>query len=139
MIVLNLECSRKHTFEGWFASSDAFAQQSAGKLVACPVCGCTEIQRKPSAPYVQARTVAKPPTADTSSVSRLAQLVSRMREAAATAEDVGQAFAEEARKIHYGDAPDRTIRGQATRDEVTELIDEGIGVLPVPAAKEDLH
>jgi len=69
----------------------------------------------------------------------VAQFVSHLREAASKAEDVGASFAQEARKIHYGDAPDRSIRGQASGDEIGDLIDEGINVLPVLPDKEDLH
>lgn len=106
-------------------------------MVACPVCGSTDIHRTPSAPYVARVRQATPTQPDAGAM--MARLVSHLREAAGKAEDVGSGFAQEARKIHYGDAPDRSIRGQASGDEISELLDEGIGVLPVPPDKEDLH
>lgn len=138
MIVLNLQCDASHPFEGWFASSDAFASQQERGLVECPVCGSTLIHRTPSAPYV-ARGKPSPAQPPHDPRAMVAQFVSHLREAASKAEDVGASFAQEARKIHYGDAPDRSIRGQASGDEIGELIDEGINVLPVLPDKEDLH
>ncbi len=139
MIVLNLQCSQTHAFEGWFASSDAFESQQANGHVECPICGCTAIRRTPSAPHVHSRT----PTTDVAATDpmqvQLARFVSALREASGKAEDVGDAFASEARKIHYGDAPERSIRGMASGDDVASLLDEGISVLPVPVAKKDLH
>ncbi|MBT0961407.1 DUF1178 family protein [Denitromonas iodatirespirans] len=141
MIVLNLCCENGHAFEGWFASSDAFdAQHSAGQ-VDCPVCGSASISRLPSAPYVRTGAPARPPATAPfpSGPSTAAALVAKVRELARQAEDVGKAFPAEVRRIHQGDAPERAIRGQATLDDVVELLDEGIAVLPVPPAKEDLH
>lgn len=138
MIVLNLECSLSHAFEGWFASADAFESQNAAAQVACPVCGSTEIRRMPNAPYVRTHSVRKASETPNAEV-QLARLISTLREAAGKAEDVGTAFAEEARRIHYGESPERSIRGQASGKEIVALVDEGISVLPVPSAKEDLH
>jgi hypothetical protein len=139
LIVLNLECSQQHAFEGWFASSDAFEQQCADGLVTCPVCGDTQVRRTPSAPYVRSSAPSPAPKNPQAGAARLAEFIEQLRHAASGAEDVGKAFADEARKIHYGDAPERSIRGQASREDVSELIDEGISVLPVPPAKDDLH
>jgi len=137
LIVLNLQCDASHCFEGWFASSEAFASQQESGLVECPVCGSTRVHRTPSAPYVARSKNSTPPPPDPQAM--LARFVSKLREAAGKAEDVGSGFADEARKIHYGDAPERAIRGQASGEEIVDLIDEGIGVLPVPPDKEDLH
>ena len=71
--------------------------------------------------------------------TQFARFVAALREASGRAEDVGEAFPTEARKIHYGDAPERSIRGKASRDDVASLIEEGISVLPVPSTKDDLH
>jgi len=138
VIVLNLECSQAHAFEGWFASAGTFESQQAAGQVACPVCGCTDIRRMPNAPYVRTHSASKPAAAPSTEV-QLARFISTLREAAGKAEDVGKAFAEEARRIHYGESPERSIRGQASGDEIVALVDEGISVLPVPPAKEDLH
>ncbi len=141
MIVLDLSCTNAHRFEGWFASSADFESQLAGGLVACPSCGDTRVQRLPSAPYVLTRSAPapKPPAAsDTSRAAPalpsqvVAQVVGALREMARKAEDVGDRLAEEARRIHYGDAEARDIRGAASRDDIAELLDEGIVVLPVP-------
>lgn len=137
MIVLNLQCNASHSFEGWFASSEAFASQQAKGLVECPICGSTDVHRTPSAPYVARSKTTGAPTKNPTAM--LAQFVSRLRQAANQAEDVGSGFADEARKIHYGEAPERNIRGQASGTDIVELIDEGIQVLPVPPDKEDLH
>lgn len=145
VIVLNLECAHAHQFEGWFASSEAFGQQCAQGLVECPVCGSQEIHRRPSAPHV-ARSGGQPevpsPPPPNQPAPDPARILARMIEALRQTpemEDVGKRFADEARKIHYGDAEQRPIRGQASVGESIELIEEGISVLPLPPAKEDLH
>ncbi len=137
MIVLNLQCINAHDFEGWFASGDAFETQNRSDQIVCPVCNDTHIRRTPSAPHVHARAITQ--SAPATALSNAAQLMARLRAAADTAEDVGKAFASEVRKITQGEAPDRSIRGQASREEVTALLDDGIEVLPVPPSKEDLH
>ncbi|HQU88172.1 MAG TPA: DUF1178 family protein [Denitromonas sp.] len=140
MIVLNLRCGNGHAFEGWFASSDAFETQQAERKIDCPVCASSDINRLPSAPYVRTGTAAPTPGATPSRSDDTAALaVASLRQLAQKAEDVGKAFPAEVRRIHQGDAPDRSIRGQASIEEVAALLDEGIGVLPIPAAKEDLH
>lgn len=155
VIVLNLSCDREHLFEGWFASSDAFeVQQERGQL-SCPTCGSSVITRRPSAPYVNTGAAAPAPAAPGAAQSSspvaspaepgsaptpevLATALAMLRRIGKASEDVGERFAEEARRIHYGDSEARNIKGQATRDDVGELIDEGIMVLPLPA-DEDLH
>jgi len=139
VIVLDLICDQDHRFEAWFASSDAFDTQLATGLVSCPHCASRQLRRLPSAPYVQtsshsAQTLPKP---DPAAIA--ARLVDALRSAASQSEDVGERFAEEARRIHHGEAEERAIRGKAKQSDVLELIDEGIAVLPVPPDKEDLH
>lgn len=135
MIVLNLVCGGGHHFEAWFASGDAFEAQSAEGLVACPYCNDTAIARLPSAPRVK-RTQPHSPGVPESG--------EQMREAigklAQEAEDVGTRFPEEARRIHYQEAPERTIRGQASVADTLELLEEGIPVLPLPSpGKKSSH
>lgn len=148
MIVIDLCCDREHRFEGWFASADAFDSQSAGGQVSCPVCGSANVQRLPSAPYVQTRAAVRelparqdhPPAPPEAPLPPAAvdMLKSMLRQAARHAEDVGERFPEEARRMHYGETETRSIRGAASRDDLGELIEEGIMVLPVPP-DEDLH
>lgn len=131
MIVLNLSCDNEHRFEGWFANANAFADQSARGLVQCPHCGSKHIERRPTAPYVntsapRGESSAPQPPADP------AQVIAALRMAARSAEDVGEQFPDEARRIHYGEAETRSIRGRASSDELGELLEEGILVLPVP-------
>jgi hypothetical protein len=128
MIVLNLICSAGHRFEAWFASADAFEDQIATGLLACPHCHDTDISRLPSAPHVRRGAPAE--TSATVAAARLARTIAKM---SAAAEDVGTRFPEEARRIHYEEVPMRTIRGQASLGEAIELLEEGIAVLPIPS------
>lgn len=138
MIVLDLCCDRDHRFEAWFASGEAFENQLASGLVTCPHCASHNVRRLPSAPYVQTSSHASPSAAVTPT-AMAARVIDALRSAAAKSEDVGERFAEEARRIHYGDSEERAIRGKADRAEMIELIEEGIPVLPVPPDKDDLH
>ena len=144
MIVFDLGCPNKHRFEGWFASNDDFERQQKHKLIACPLCGNTGVSRLPSASYVKTGTTERPPARRQAATITgpqqytnvgtevLTRLVEHIVE---NTEDVGPAFPEEARKIHYREVPERRIRGTASREEVEALKDEGIEVvaLPVPA------
>lgn len=130
MIVLNLSCSRQHRFEGWFASIDEFSRQSGEGLVVCPICGDAEIERLPSAPHLLrgADRQAEPPPEPAGSPRGMLEL---LQQALQNSEDVGERFPDEARRIHYHEAPQRTIRGLASRQETHDLLDEGILVLPL--------
>lgn len=144
MIVVDLVCKQEHRFEGWFASSEALDQQRETGLLSCPVCGSHDVSRLPSAPHVASRSGDEAPVASTTGeqadvASLAAQLIRAMQSQAAQSEDVGERFPEEARRIHQGDAEERAIRGKATLRDVTELWEEGVNVLPIPPAKEDLH
>ncbi len=133
MIVYNLACDNAHRFEGWFSSAEDFGAQASDGRVSCPVCGSVEVARQPSAPYVS--RVPQQPDAQTQAVNAdSVQLMRRkfMEHIIEKAEDVGQHFPEEARRIHYKEAPLRSIRGQASRRDVDELRDEGIEVLSIP-------
>lgn len=143
MKVLNLQCRHAHGFEGWFASEDDFQAQLARGLVECPVCGDAEVAKLPSAPRLNlgASEPAAPAAAkqEVMNAAPNAQLqaawMQLVRQVMANTEDVGERFAEEARKIHYGESEDRGIRGQASREETQELLEEGISVLPLPVPK----
>ena len=142
MKVLNLQCSQGHSFEGWFASQDDYDAQRGRGLVTCPVCNDSEVTKMLSAPRLNLGAGQSEPPAKTQSESSAvanvapAQLqaawMQMVRHVMAHTEDVGSKFAEEARKIHYGEREERNIRGQATREETEALLDEGIDILPLP-------
>ncbi len=141
MKVLNLACAHGHSFEGWFGSEDDFQSQLARQLVECPLCGDSAVVKKLSAPRLNfgatapdkstatpARDVATVP----SNPDMQAAWMKMVRHVLANTEDVGEQFAEEARRIHYGEADERNIRGQASREETEALLEEGIAVMPLP-------
>ena len=139
MKVLNLRCAGGHGFEGWFASDEDFAAQAAGTGIACPLCGNTEISRLPSAPRlnVSRHASAEPEAAPQGMQMTLqSQWLKVVRQVMSSTEDVGDRFAEEARRIHYGEVEERGIRGRASREDADALREEGIEVmaLPLPAA-----
>lgn len=141
MIVYELGCSNQHRFEGWFSSRDEFNRQLDAKLLACPLCGDVDIIRLPHASHVSTTRSAEAPPQRSSQpqnqqyanlgTEMVAKLIDHIIE---HTEDVGAAFPEEARKIHYGEADERRIRGTASTQEVDALRDEGIEVaaLPIP-------
>ena len=147
MIVFDLLCSEGHRFEGWFASRREFASQRRRGLIACPSCGSSSVKRVPSVTRISTRSEPMlPPPAETATQdSQLAGrdplamaqvLYSRMLDEVLTkTEDVGSDFPAEARRIHYEEAPARSIRGEATQEEHDALVDEGIPVarFPLPA------
>jgi len=161
MKVYNLSCPLDHRFEGWFASEEDCLAQQDKDMLACPVCDSTEITRMPSAPHIarsgSTKVLNKPSEStelmvadtDASSLSGgvvaltgsdhthleaqvQAAFLKGMRELMGRSEDVGSSFAEEARKIHYKESPERSIRGQTTLDEAEALREEGIEVLAMP-------
>jgi hypothetical protein len=158
MKVLDLRCSHGHGFEGWFASNEAFESQLADGLVECPVCADTRIVKLLSAPRLnlgnakapaEAAAAASPSASSAPAKAQApaeqspeARWMRAVREVLAKTEDVGDRFADEARRMHYGEAEERGIRGQATREQTEALLEEGIPVmaLPIPAAlKETLQ
>ncbi|SAK39738.1 hypothetical protein AWB78_00017 [Caballeronia calidae] len=149
MKVLDLKCSHEHRFEGWFASTEEFESQLSRKLVACPVCSSTEVSRMPSAPRLNLSSTrgetapqAPQPQAAPEAAALQARALHFMRELIAKTENVGERFAEEARRIHYNEAPARSIRGVTTPEETHALLEEGIDVMPLPvpdALKEPLQ
>ncbi len=154
MKVLDLHCQQQHSFEGWFASEDDFQSQNARSLVECPFCGDHHITKMLSAPRLnlsgasssqeqQLVSGAAAPSTDlaTTSAQSAAVVPSDVHQQAwlkmvqhvlTHTEDVGGQFAEEARKMHYGETPERAIRGQVSREETSALLEEGIQVMPLP-------
>ncbi len=142
MIVYDLECEHSHRFEGWFGSAGDFDSQLAEKLLSCPVCSSGNVVRRPSASYLNTgaaelpkREVQKSPGASVPQqyANISPEMVAKVIEHIVNnTEDVGNQFAEEARKIHYNEAPERHIRGVASPREVDSLREEGIEVVSLP-------
>ena len=152
MKVLDLQCRQGHAFEGWFASQGDYESQRERGLLTCPVCNDAEVSKKLSAPRLNlgrspepAVPVVEAPQAPLAAMATpalpampalpqelQAAMLKMVRNVMANTEDVGKQFAEEARKIHYGEAENRNIRGQASREETEALLDEGIDILPLP-------
>ena len=139
MKVLDLQCAQQHSFEGWFGSESAFQDQLSRGLVECPLCGDAAVSKMLSAPRLnlgsgkgpapRQEVVAAP------DATMQAAWMKMVRHVMANTEDVGNRFPEEARRIHYGEAGERGIRGQASPDETQALLEEGISVLPLPIPK----
>ena len=135
MKVLDLRCAQGHGFEGWFASGDAFESQLAAGLVECPICGETDVTKLLAAPRLNLSGAKEPSSPGGTSVedsSHAAHWMRAVREVMARTEDVGERFADEARKMHYGETEERGIRGRATRAQAEALVEEGIDVMPLP-------
>ncbi|MCA7086283.1 DUF1178 family protein [Cupriavidus sp. DB3] len=154
MKVLDLRCAHDHRFEGWFASEEDAQSQISRDLVQCPVCGDHAVTRLPSAPRLnlsgaaeRAPTPRAPVPQAQEAVPQAAQVLQSLylkavRQVLAQTEDVGPRFAEEARRMHYDEAPERGIRGTASPEEVQALAEEGIETFPlvVPdALKQTAH
>lgn len=145
MKVLDLRCHQDHRFEGWFGSEDDYQDQRARGLVQCPVCSDQQIDRLPSAPRLNVSGAAAPaeptraparaaaiPSGKDPAAALQAAFLQAVRHVIDNTVDVGERFAEEARRIHYGEAEERAIRGQTSLKEAQALRDEGIEVVPLP-------
>ena len=149
MKVFDLQCANRHAFEGWFGSEDDYQSQHARAMVACPFCGNQEVTKKLSAPRLNLsgnHTVTEQPVevlvANNDSTALTAAWLAAARHVLANSTDVGGRFAEEARRMHYGEVEERSIRGKTTPDEAMALMEEGIAVMPLilpDAAKETLQ
>jgi hypothetical protein len=158
MIHYNLRCERGHAFESWFQSSAAYESQEKRRLVNCPVCGSAKVERAIMAPRIvgkKGRDKAEPPPvaatpadAATPASTPTPLLMAQERELRAklkelrdhivkNADNVGERFPNEARKMHYGDIEHRPIYGEASPDEARALIDEGVEVSPLPVLPDD--
>jgi hypothetical protein len=143
MKVIDLRCQSGHRFEGWFGSDDDFLEQNGRGLIECPLCADRVIVRLPSAPRLNLSGAREPAPAPSVPADETAAVQARwlqmVRHVIAHTEDVGEKFAEEARRIHYGEVEERAIRGRASPEEREALQDEGIEVhpLPLPAVFKD--
>jgi hypothetical protein len=137
MIQYALRCGSGHRFDAWFKSADAFDRQADQGLLSCPQCGSSEIEKALMAPAV-AKTLDPSPVGPVTERARMVAMMRALKsKIEAEADYVGAEFAEEARRIHYGEAEERGIYGEASRDEVVELIDEGIEIMPLPILPDD--
>lgn len=157
MIVFDLKCNNDHQFEAWFKSSSAYEEQLAAGHVTCPYCESAEITKAPMAPNVAAKgnqKVDSPATVPSIASSTSEPVLTgsgdaKLTELAAEAQKVfaqlkahveencdyvGNKFADEARKMHYGESEERGIYGESTKEEAIELLEEGIEVMPIPGA-----
>ncbi|MHC2434611.1 DUF1178 family protein [Bradyrhizobium sp. USDA 4451] len=154
MIRYTLRCERGHQFESWFQSSSAYESQERRHLIDCPSCGSDKVERAIMAPRVVSKKgrepAQKPPVAPVEAASTestslmMAQereLRSKLKELrdhiVKNADNVGERFPNEARKMHYGDIEHRPIYGEASPEEARALIDEGVEVSPLPTLPED--
>lgn len=139
MIQYSLVCEGDHRFDAWFRNAEAFDEQSARGIVTCPVCGSGKVGKALMAPAVNRSGSEKVSvTAGHPQQAEIVRFLRAMRKKVmAEADYVGDKFAEEARKIHFNETDPRGIYGEATRDEVAELLDEGIDFLPLPNVPEE--
>jgi hypothetical protein len=154
MIRYNLRCEQGHAFESWFQSSSAYETQEKRKLVNCPSCGSAKVERAIMAPQIvskRARETAAPAPAASTDVTAPAStslMMAQERELRAklkelrdhivkNADNVGERFPNEARKMHYGDIEHRPIYGEASPEEARSLIEEGVEVSPLPVLPDD--
>jgi hypothetical protein len=158
MIRYTLRCDRGHAFESWFQSSSVYESQEKRKLVSCPACGSADVERAIMAPQIVSRkgrdsALAAPaplaaPAADTAAPASTPLMMAQERELRAklkelrdhivkNADNVGERFPNEARKMHYGDIEHRPIYGEASPDEARALVDEGVEVSPLPVLPDD--
>ena len=147
MIKYSIQCDKRHEFEAWFASSSDYEKQADKGLVECPVCGSNRVEKMLMAPSVsgtkksvgseQLPVASMPnnrPALPDEMLSKLREMKQHIEK---NAEDVGEKFPEEVRKIHYGESKPRGIFGKATPKEAGELLEEGVGVIPIPELPED--
>ena len=154
MIRYTLRCDRGHAFESWFQSSQAYETQEKRRLVNCPSCGSAKVERAIMAPQIvskksrdravtapAAATEATTPVSTPLMMAQERELRAKLRELrdhiVKNADNVGERFPNEARKMHYGDIEHRPIYGEASPEEARSLIDEGVEVSPLPVLPDD--
>lgn len=150
MIRYALRCERGHEFESWFQSSSAYESQRKRGLIACPTCDSTKVDKAIMAPRItrkgkaQSQPIAASASEESSSLVMAPQereLITKLKElrdhVLKNADNVGEKFPDEARKMHYGDIEHRAIYGEASAEEAKALVDEGIEVAPLPILPDD--
>lgn len=135
MILFNLRCAREHVFEGWFHNGDAYEEQFQSRTISCPVCGSRKVEKAPMAPRI-GKGGEKDVTRQQGDAEKAGQLMTALRELRSKIESesdyVGERFAEEARRIHYGEVETRSIHGESTDAQAEELREEGIPFARIP-------
>ena len=139
MIRFSLHCDNGHEFEAWFRSNADYEAQAARGLVACPSCGSAKIGKSLMAPAVatgrsREKVALAASPEQKKAMAQLRKLAAKMRE---NADYVGDKFADEARKIHFGETEARGIYGEATGEEVKGLLDDGVDFMPIPDLPDD--
>lgn len=139
MIRFSLHCEEAHEFEGWFRSNDDYDTQRKRGFVECPACGSNKVSKALMAPAIstsrkQEKMALAMGAEQKRMMSELRALTDKMKEGA---ENVGDKFAEEARKIHFGETEQRGIYGEASPDEVKGLAEDGVPFMPIPVLPED--
>jgi len=139
LIRFSLSCDHDHEFEGWFRSSDDFEKQKKRGLIDCPECGSHRVQKSLMAPAVSTsrkqEKVALAMNAEQRRImTEMKTLSEKMRE---NADYVGDKFADEARKIHFGEAEERGIYGEASLDEAKSLAEDGVPFMPIPVFPDE--
>ena len=144
MIKYALSCAEGHAFESWFRDSGAYEKQRKRGFVACPECGSTRVDKAIMAPAVvggdRAAGEAAPQILVDDRRRQAREFLIRMRrEIEANTDDVGAQFPQVARAIHFGEEPERAVRGRASLEEARSLIEDGVGVLPLPILEDELN
>ena len=138
MILFDLKCENNHTFEGWFASSSNYEEQLKKKMIVCPYCNSTKIKKSLMAPNINTKSISKNNKKAIAQKNLENQIKKFRKYIEKNTDNVGKNFAEEARKIYYGETKSRPIRGESTEKETKELIEEGIPFSKLPwQTKED--
>lgn len=142
MIKFSLACEKDHSFDGWFSSSDDYEKQLKRGLVTCPQCHSSNVGKTLMAPSVSTsrhKDAMAVTTVNEAQRAVMAEMKKLRDKVVENAEDVGKKFPEEARKIHYGETEARGIYGEATRDDVESLLDEGVEIVPLPTVPDDAN
>ncbi len=139
MIRFSLHCDRDHEFDGWFRNGDEFETQKKRGFVSCPACGSSKVYKALMAPSVSTGRKREQIALAAGETQRkmLAQLREMTKQVRENADYVGDKFAEEARRIHFGETDPRGIYGEASVDEVKGLLEDGVEVMPLPELPED--
>jgi hypothetical protein len=138
MIIFDLQCVNDHRFEGWFKNTSEFESQLSHAMIHCPVCGTEQVAKVPSASHLSLgkaipQQAITPQNESLPSPQDLNVFLRKLHDhIKRNFEDVGNEFATEAKRMHYGEIEERNIRGNATNDEVEELHEEGIMAFPLP-------
>ncbi len=142
MIVYDLQCGHGHAFEGWFGSSQDFAEQQKRGLLVCPHCGASDVVKAPMSPALGRKGNQLVSAKETRPVAggvlspeakaALSKLAAMQSEALKQSRWVGDGFAEQSREMHYGEREAATIHGQTTIEQAKDLLEEGIAVMPLP-------